>query len=644
MARSASDFDLAAVSPATAAAVAGAVGAGALHTSPLERLVFNYFTRKGSPYRPYADTPLGIGLHNGSGEPMMTNRWQNLLKRYGINTTYAPSRAWDWVDGYKESLGDMLKGSKPGDDILSVLKRSPAWGNSVVYNGRTIGGLEDILKKFTPKEYKKFLKYLKEGKYNDFSLGTLRDFALLDKNFVLSPDRIAAAGTVDKLSRQGKVKSFFNAFRGFTTNVWAPGDNLEHIENWNNTHGHRGAVNLGRASDFQANYNAGSKHFIPGTAVYNNPLNRNGLTARLAHMRDRDRVIKKIHSINKDIDLNGKKIIFMDSGSAGPNNIQKIKDLVAAVKDRKDVHILFQHGKDSFAKGLLGPSGVLSQLSAKHPGLITAIDRLHPTEMGTMINGSNLHLTYGGSSSAGEAGSHLTPSIFTRDGALNDQNLQFVRRKRNSFGGIPIRKIDTSHTAIASALDEFKRVHGRYPTTNAELNKVLQDLSRAHLAAPQTARRIALRMMKDPTYIEKIRGRNNRIINEMLSDKIQNARYSGGNIRSAKTYIDSVRASDKHLVNTTKEVIKNLIQKDDTTRVRRLGANLKAIFSGKSGKMRGSALKRVLSLKGLRDANLAAGGFFTKNPIGRRAALPILSLAGLAGAGKYLYDKSKKDT
>lgn len=630
------------VSPAVAAALTGLAGGLAVNSSPVERLAFEHFTRQGSPFRPLSNTPIAVGLRNGSGEAMMTNRWQELLKRHGINTTYAPTFVgWD-TPGYKTTIGELIK-DKRGKNVIDGLKASKAWGTSTHGpTGADIKGLGEVLKQFSPEEYNKFVKLLEKGKYNDLTPGLLRDFALLDKKLALTPDRLGPSGLVDKLGRQGKAKTFFNAFRGFTANNWDAASDLTHLENWNNSNNYGGMFNLGRASGFQANYNAKAKHFIPGTKVYDNWMNNNPITARLAHEKDRKAVIDKIRSISgKGVKLNGKKIIFMDSGSVGPNNTQKILDLVDAVKGRDDVHILFQHGKDTFAKDLLGSNGVLARLSKENPGLITAVERLQPQEMGQIINGSDLHLTYGGSSSAGEAGSHITPTIFTRDAALNDQNLQFVRRTRNALGGTKIRKMDNVHTAIARAIEDFKKRTGQTTITDAQLDALLEGLNKDQLAASKLSRRIAKRIVKDPTYIDKIRARQRNIINEMLSDEVQNARYSTNTLQSARKYIDKVRASDKHLVDTTKSVLSSLIQRDDAQRVNRLGANLKALVSGRTGKMKSTALKRIMSLKGLRDANLALGGLITKNPIGRRAAVPVLALAGLAGVGKHMYDKRR---
>lgn len=617
-----------------------ASGGGLVAANHADKPFYRYFTRQGSKFRPWANTMLAPDLLNGSGEGMMTRNWQRILREAGIGSNYIPEN-WS-LDEYKKTIGELRNAKGVGSSLSSVLSESPGWLDSTVHHegrDRVIKGLNFYLNgsgsKLSPKEKALVEKLFAAGKYDRLSIGTLRDLIKLDSTSLLHPDQITP----------NKSGIMFNAYRGFKGG-WLPSNYFTHADNWYRTNLQDDVLNIGRYSDFQANYNGHTRWFIPGTKVYDKWQLRHPFTAKLLHGRDRKSLLSKILSLNPGADLSGKKLIFMDSGSIGPNNSQKIIDVVDALRGRNDVHILFQHGKDSFAPDLLGNNGVLSKLMSENPGLITPVERLKPDEMGKFINGSDLHITYGGSSSAGEAGSHLTPTAFSTDNRLNEGNLQFVRRTRNGFGGTKIGRLDNISTGLERELRlrGFVRPDGRLimpsePELKAMLDQVGGESGRR--LSSNLGKRIVHRLVNDPTYLEKVRAHNKAVISNLLSDAVQGRRFSRENISAMRQYINAVRNSDRRMVDTVKALIKSEIMADDARRVSGFMGDLRGVFNRNGGKTLGSALRPLLSLRGMRNANLALGGLLTKNPIGRRIAVPLMALTGLAGIGGYAYKKHK---
>lgn len=124
-----------------------------------------------------------------------------------------------------------------------------------------------------------------------------------------------------------------------------------------------------------------------------------------------------------------------------------------------------------------------------------------------------------------------------------------------------------------------------------------------------------------------------------LKNDIEQAIMEGGTKDWGRTPIMTSEEALAPLVGDAKKILRPYY---DNRRVDRLAANIRALFSsGRSKKMKLSALKRVLSLRGLADMNLGLGGLIAKNPIMRRAALPTAA-ATLAGLGAYRYYKDKK--
>lgn len=630
-----------------AAGVGGASYLGALTARPLlERALLERVTRKGSKYSPVMRTTIPPDLWNGSGEARMSLNLQNLLKQHGINSVYAPDPNGS-VKPIKEDYYKPIKGNNRASRIAAVLD-SNGWngysfkpGDVVPKKGlKRLSGIKDLIdasaknNKWSAKQKatftRKFLNLVGSGKFDGMTATQLRDLAKLDINLLHHPEKLSSL-------KPGQGSMFFNGFRGFKAS-WNPG--IAHVNNWYNSFDYGGELNLGKALNFGANYSEGSRHFIPGTRVYDPWLNRlGGVGAKIQHNRDRrtlEDLIRRTRAASKldSVSMKGKKLIFMDSGSVGPNSEQRIKDLADALKGRKDVHVLFQTGKTTFAPNL---ESVLKDINAKNPGLITATERVDAPLMNKLMNGADLHITYGGSSSAGEAGSHLTPTLFAQDGDLNKGNSDFVSRMRNRRGGIKIKTLDNITTAVDTEIRNELASKGGKQLTDSQIKEVLQRLNgrtRVDLGTVDMGRSLmndALAGKSD--IVNKARAMNKGLLDEMLSASVQKNRYSKGNIRAAREYINAVHEADRHAVGTVRSAILDMLNRDDLSTIKRIKADIGALFRNK-GFQRGAAAKRLFSLKGLKKMNMSLGNLVAKTPLGRRLALPgILGAAAVGGYG-----------
>ena len=670
-------------SGAAAAALAAGAGGTVLGTAALrpavERAFLRHVTKGDSPYAPVMRTTVGPGLWNGSGEARMSVNLQRVLRRHGINSTYAPDPNRP-VAGYETPIAVV-----PGKRVSGVpeaLTSSQHWkGFKTNFDGKDVKleGLESTLDNaFRNREMsgrarrrflKRFYKNVNAGKFNGLSVARLRDMAKLDIDYLLHPERLGRAAP-------GQRKIFFNGFRGFR-DTWKPGS-ITHAENWYSPTSYGGEVNLGRSANFMANYGKHTPNFIPGTTVYDPLLARTRLGARLQHRLDRKVLEKTIAGaratpgdVDKGlrgaldaVDLSGKKLVFVDSGSVGPNASQRIRDIVDAVKGRKDVHILFQHGRTTYAPDLYGENGVLPRLMKENPGLITPTTFVDQKLMNRLMSGADAHITYGGSSSAGEAGAHLTPTAFAQDGSLNLGNSKFVAGRRNAGGGMQVRHLDNITTAVDTELRDALAKRKGKPLDAGELNELLHgltDRTRVDLGTPELANKLQGEILSNvaaatkanggrplseaqlrkvigsapsgsPT-VGKARALNKEIIDELLSDNARKQRFSTANLRSVRRYINDVHNADRNIAGVTKDLIFGLLNRDDLRGMRRTKADWRTLLRG-TGSARMRALRRLASWKGLKNTNMSLGGLLAKGPIGRRFAAPgALAATALGGLG-----------
>ena len=489
------------------------------------------------------------------------------------------------------------------------------------------------------------LRILHSGKWDDWSVGRIYTVlktggleALEHPEYWMHPDDLVKGLT------SGRISSVLPLERGFKWSTLGIRPELidslartdavlkdkfnpaawAQMTEYNPYHGK--TVNLGVPTNFKINYDSPGDNLLPGITAEKPPATP--AEARKLFADSRAELVNTIRELRGDkvpLKLDGKNLIFMSAGSAGPNTSAKIIDAINALDaTKKDYHVLLQSGTT------LAPDlpKVLEDLERTHPGKITYTPYIGSTptmsgsaRLNSLANGADLYFTYGGSSTASEAGALTTPMLFTTDWGTNLKNSDYIINRR---GGNLIGGLDNRLTALEMYSRDAEKLRSlglsgiaRDKWTRGDWEKILENLK------ADTKVDFEDILNKDKFFRELASGealrannaRNADLVSRMLSAESKAGRFSQAHLDNVGKFHSDLKKATDDFINTVKE--------------HRLKGMRATAFSG-SGP--GGLLRRF-------------GRLFTKNPaMAKIAPLAVIGgAAGGAGLTKYLVDKYDKN-
>lgn len=410
----------------------------------------------------------------------------------------------------------------------------------------------------------------------------------------------------------------------------------------------KGVKNLGLLYNFKANYSNPKDSWIPGAKVSMPDSNIADYMAKRTSARDK--LFGRINEMRAAEGLaplnNNSKVIFMSGGSIGPNGTQKLIDVLEATKDMPDVHVFSQIGGNqefldmvqnnaAYRKRISGMtteqikkynrelqnqgnmirdiSREYAGLANKYPGKFTITSRLPSNMLTNSINGADLYIPYGGSSTAQEATGFLTPQAFSTDDKLNIGNVDYVVGKRNS----PLMtKLDNTSTALRRFIETDPKANNLYKSN--DFNGLKNYLAQTY--------RMGLSPEKIPGIADitdsanKASKFNADTIKRLLSDDTRAKAFSQENLNRVINLVKSEHEASSRLVSIAKQVAKDAVNRTDE--------GLRYSFSPRG------------ILNGLKGSYLRFGRALAKGPVNSRLA-PLFIGTGVLGGGIGAYALGK---